>query len=92
MMRVQVRDQGDAVSLQICGRLTGCWVPELEECWRNLQAGRSAKRLAVDLRGVTFIDTAGERLLQSMHHEGASFLVTGLLIQQIVDQITGSSK
>jgi len=91
-MRVQVRDQGGAVSLQVCGRLAGCWVLELEECWRTLQAGCPPKRLAVDLRGVTFIDTAGERLLQSMHRQGAKLLAAGLLNQEIIDQITGSSK
>ena len=91
-MRVQVRDQGDTVSLQICGRLAGCWVPELEQCWHTARAGHPAQKLAVDLRGVTFIDPAGERLLRSMHREGASFVAAGLLIQEIVDQVTGGSK
>jgi len=50
------------------------------------------QKLAVDLRGVTFIDPAGEQLLKSMHRDGASFLATGLLIQEIVNQITGSAR
>ena len=92
MMKVQVRDSEDAVVLQVCGRVAGCWVPELEKCWQGAHEGRPKSKFAVDLRGVTFIDSQGEALLRSMHHEGARFLVAGLLIQEIIDQITGSSK
>jgi hypothetical protein len=46
----------------------------------------------VDLRGVTFVDPAGKRLLQRMHREGATFLASGLLIQEVVDQVTGGSR
>ena len=92
MMRVQIRDEDGKLSLQVCGRLAGCWVPELERCWRGAQAGHEGRKLAIDLRGVTFIDPAGESLLQSMHREGASFVATGLHIQEIVDHITGGLK
>ena len=91
-MRVQILEQGETVSLHVCGRLAGCWVPELEQCWRATRAGHPDQKLAVDLRGVTFIDPAGQHLLQSMHRDGASFLATGLLTQEIVDQVTGCSK
>ena len=92
MMRVQIRDEGVVVHLQVCGRLAGCWVPELERCWRDAQATRGNRKLAVDLRGVTFIDPAGECLLESMYREGASFVATGLHTQEIVDHITGGLK
>lgn len=74
--------------LQINGRLAAEWVGELEQCWR---AG-AVPGILVDLRGVTFIDQSGERLLRRMHREGASFLPGGLLVREVVNQITGGSK
>ncbi|HLK17893.1 MAG TPA: hypothetical protein VKT81_03020 [Bryobacteraceae bacterium] len=92
MMKVQVREIDDTVTLQVCGRVAGDYVPELEHCWCAARASHPQSRLAVDLRGVSFIDPAGESLLHSMHREGASFLAAGLLIQEIVNQIVGDSK
>ena len=92
MMKVQVREAGDAVVLQVCGRVAGCWVQELAKCWLAAREGHPMCEFAVDLREVTFIDSSGQALLRSMHREGARFQVAGLLIEEIVDQITGSSK
>jgi len=92
MMKVQIREHGEDLNLQVCGRVAGCWVAELERCWRVASETHPHQSLSVDLRGVTFIDRAGEELLGSMYRQGASFQATGLLIQEIVDQITGSSK
>ena len=74
--------------LQVNGRLAAEWVRELEECWRSGQN----KQILVDLRGVTFIDESGERLLRRMHRDGATFLSGGLLVREVVNQITGGSK
>ena len=92
MMKVQVRDATGGVVLQVCGRVAGCWVPELERCWMTARAEHPDTKVAVDLTGVSFIDPAGERLLASMHRAGASFSAAGVLIQEIVNQITGTSK
>ena len=92
MMKIQVREMGDDVVLQVCGRVAGCWVPELEKCWQGAHAGHPKSTFAVDLRDVTFIDSQGEAVLRSMHDAGARFLTGGLHIQGIVDQITGKSK
>jgi hypothetical protein len=92
MLKAQYRELGDQVVLQICGRLAEGWVAELERCWQTAMTDYPGHRLSVDLRGVTFIDQKGEFLLRSMHRNGASFQASGLLIQEVVHQITGSSK
>jgi anti-anti-sigma regulatory factor len=93
MMKAQVRESGDQVTLQVCGRLAAeCWVGELEKCWQAARAKYHGQRIVVDLRGVTFIDQTGERLLESMHRDGATFLTAGLLVQEMVSQITGGAK
>jgi anti-anti-sigma regulatory factor len=84
MMKAQFRERDGEIVLHVCGRLADEWVHELEKSWQE-----SRTRL-VDLRGVSFVDPAGRRLLQRMHREGATFLASGLLIQEVVAQVTGS--
>jgi anti-anti-sigma regulatory factor len=90
MMRVELGG-ADASALRIHGRVAGCFVAELAKAWRETRIGQTGP-ISVDLSGVTFVDAAGERLLRTMHSEGACFLAGGLLIQEIVNQITGESK
>lgn len=93
MMKAQVRESGDQVILQVCGRLTAeGWVSELEKCWQTARLKYQGRPIVVDLRGVTFIDQAGQRLLETMHRDGATFLAAGLLIQEVVNQIAGGAK
>jgi len=86
MMRAQFRERDGEVVLQVCGRLAEGWVGELEKSWRE------RKTKLVDLCCVSFVDAAGRRLLQRMHREGARFLASGLLVQEVVDQVTGGRK
>lgn len=86
MMKAQFRERDGEIVLQVCGRLAEGWVEELEKSWQE----RRVK--LVDLRGVSFVDPAGRRLLQRMHRDGATFLASGLLVREVVDQVTGGSK
>lgn len=88
MMLARVNQIDGHPVLQVSGRLAAGWVRELEQFWH----GEQNKRILVDLRGVTFIDESGERLLRRMHRDGARFLSGGLLVREVVDQITGGSK
>lgn len=92
MMKAQLRHSEDKIILQVCGRLAEGWVTELARCWHNARTSYTGIHICVDLRGVTFIDQAGERLLETMHREGASFLTAGLLIQEVVNQVTSGLK
>jgi anti-anti-sigma regulatory factor len=92
MMRAEFRELEDRVVLKVYGRLTEGWVAELEGCWRTARITHPRSQVSVDLRGVTFIDQAGEGLLQLMHRDGASFLADGLMIREVVSQITGGPK
>ena len=91
-MRAEFRELEDRVVLKVCGRLTEGWASELEECWKANRAAHPHGEISVDLRGVTFIDKAGEALLHLMHRDGASFLAEGLMIREVVSQVTGGSK
>ena len=85
-MKAQFRERDGEIVLQVCGRLVEGWVDELEKSWRENRTTQ------VDLRCVSFVDSAGRRLLQRMHREGARFLASGVLVQEVVAQVTGGSK
>jgi hypothetical protein len=92
MMKAQFHEHGDKITIQVCGRLVQGWVEELERCWIAARLTNPQAHFAVDLRAVSFVDPSGERLLRSMHGEGATFLAAGVLIQDVVNHITGGKK
>ena len=51
-----------------------------------------AGNCAVDLTGVTFIDQAGRYLLQLLHRDGVRFVASSLMLQDILDHITGTTE
>jgi len=62
-------------TVRLEGRLAGPWVTECDRCWQMLASSLGSKRVRVDLRGVTHIDSNGRRLLTAIHQEsGAEFL------------------
>jgi anti-anti-sigma regulatory factor len=87
MMKIQMREVGDQLILQVEGRLAGAFVPELENCWQNARAGQPSRKISVDLKSVTCVDRAGRYLLQLMHSHGVGFLRAGLAIQDVLEQV-----
>ena len=87
-MKVTI-DQRDreAVILKIEGRLFGLRVPELHRAWQELAPSLGSRKLFVDLRGMTFIDATGRRLLAEIHQEtGAKFLADTPLTKYFAEQ------
>jgi len=88
MMKIEIGEDAGQLTLKVEGRLAGPWVCEMERCWRTARRNYPSGRFLVDLTDVTYIDQAGQYLLQLMHGDGASFVATGLMTQSIVNQIT----
>ena len=75
MLRITVNQQPEAATLRLEGRVVGPWVDELERAWRSLAASLGSKKLFFDLCGVTYMDTAGQRILADIHKgSSAKFL------------------
>jgi anti-anti-sigma regulatory factor len=91
MLKITLHDATGQPCLELEGRLAGAWVCELEHCWHTAQAGHPNRTLSVDLTGVTFIDHAGRYLLQLMHRGGVRLVGSGLMVQDILDHIRGST-
>jgi anti-anti-sigma regulatory factor len=89
MLKITIHDAAGQRRLELEGRLAGVWVSELEHCWRTAQASHPNRTLAVDLTSVTFIDQAGRYLLRLMHRNGVRFVASDLMLQDILDHVTG---
>ena len=87
MMKIQMTEFDDQLTLQVEGRLAGAFVPELEACWQSARANQPNRKIAVDLKSVTCIDRAGRSLLQLMYRNGVGFLRAGLAVQDILEQV-----
>jgi anti-anti-sigma regulatory factor len=89
MLKITIHDAAGQRRLELEGRLAGVWVSELEHGWRTAQASHPNRTLAVDLTSVTFIDQAGHYLLRLMHRNGVRFVASDLMLQDILDHVTG---
>jgi anti-anti-sigma regulatory factor len=88
MIRIQMKELGAELVLQVEGRLAGAFELELlKDCWQAARAKQPNRKISVDLKSVTCIDQAGRRLLQSMHGHGVDFLGAGLATQDILEQV-----
>jgi hypothetical protein len=87
MMKIQTSAAGDHLVLLVEGRLAGAFVPELENCWLAARLEQPARKISLDLKGLTCIDRSGRELLQSMHRGGVGFLRAGMAIQDILEEV-----
>jgi anti-anti-sigma regulatory factor len=68
--RVDASDRRRTLKLE--GKLLAPWIGELEKACREARAARSP--LCLDLRGLTFVDAEGARLLASVIGDGAQVI------------------
>lgn len=87
MLRITTAEDSHATTFRLEGKLAGPWVRELEECWRSGACGLH-RGLRIDLREVTFIDTAGKELLAKLHQDGAELVAADCMTKAIIETIT----
>ena len=73
MLRVEVRDSANSLSLKVQGRFTGS---DAENARALIARCRDGMRLVIDLTDVTFIDSAGEEVLSFFGRFGAEFVAS----------------
>ena len=70
MLRVEIHESANSVSLKLEGRFTG---DDAENTRTLIRRCREGMRLVVDLTDVTFIDSMGEEVLSFFARFGAEF-------------------
>ncbi len=84
MFRACYSDTADTQRWSLHGRLAGPWVDELRSCWKRARARSPLSRVIVDLKEVTCIDPAGEKLLGEMRRAGAELIAAGVEHQHLL--------
>ena len=85
MLKITTNGSDDSTRITLEGRLVGPWIEELERCWREAKESAAARRLIVDLTGVTFVEQEGKALLTRMYQAGAELIATGCCMRSIVE-------
>jgi ABC-type transporter Mla MlaB component len=86
MLRITTYSTADSLTFQLEGRLVGPWVTELRECWRRSPCD-DKRAVHVDLRGVTYVDAAGETLLADLYRQGADLFACDCQMKAVVAEI-----
>jgi hypothetical protein len=86
-LRITQKEDQDAVTLKLEGKVAGPWVRELDRTWRSVAASLGTKRLLVDLCGVTNIDIDGNRVLADICKETcAQFVADNPMTKYFADR------
>jgi hypothetical protein len=84
MLRVEIRDSADTLTLKLEGRFTGDDAAHT----RTLAARFAARgKLLVDLTEVVFVDAAGEEVLSSLGHFGAEFVAPNSYVLDVCERL-----
>ena len=79
--------------MKLEGRMVGPWVAECQRAWHALEPSLSAKKLALDLRGVNFVDESGVQLLQRMYRATQpEIFANSPLTKHFAELATGTTK
>lgn len=79
--------------MKLEGKMVGPWVAECRRAWLALTSSLCAKKLTLDLCGVTFIDEAGLDLLREIYAATRAEMVTSSpLTKHFAEQVMQSTK
>ena len=87
MLRISVESEPGQVRLKLEGKLSGIWVDELEDAWREVESTRCGRSLCLDLSAVEHVDRAGEYLLALVARSGAQLIVSGTALRELSRKI-----
>lgn len=87
MLRIKTQDTPQRMTLKLEGDVSGVWVCELLEAWREARRSLDGRALVVDLSGVGRVDKAGEYLLALIRCHGSQLSGSGLVIGDLLETI-----
>ena len=66
------------------GGIVGPWAAELDKAWQSARDSLGARKLLVDLTGVTVISQDGTHVLNNMKGDGAEFVCRGVYVKHVL--------
>jgi ABC-type transporter Mla MlaB component len=87
MLRITVQESENSRTVLLEGKVVGLWVEEFDRTWHSLEPSLGSKKLQIDLRGVSYVDARGRRLLQEIYRKvQAHFVADSPLTQYFADE------
>ena len=86
-MKITIDASEHFVTLKIEGRVADVFVAEVQRAWQGLVPSIGQRKFSVDLRGVTFMDSAGRQQLAQIYAQtGAEFIATTPMTKYFVEE------
>lgn len=86
-MKITINEGSKAATLRLEGRVTGPWVAEFQRAWNSISASLGTKQLAIDLRGVTYMNSDARRILAEIHKKTrAQFLADSPMTKYFAEE------
>jgi ABC-type transporter Mla MlaB component len=86
MLRITIKKEESVETWDLEGKLAGDWVKELEQCWKQ-NSPKPGIPVQLNLKAVSYIDTAGKQLLIEMHGRGVEIKGCGCMTRAVVEEI-----
>jgi ABC-type transporter Mla MlaB component len=87
VLRISMTQETARATLKVEGKVVGPWAAELDKTWRGLWAQTKQPTMQLDLRGVTFVDANGARILHEIvRMTGAEVFADSPLTQYFAKQ------
>lgn len=92
-MRITVQENSEKVTIKLEGSASGEGLKELERTWRSHRCALGARKLVLDLRGVTFITPEAMGILTGIYQEALpEFQTSTLIAKHAVEEIVNDHK
>jgi len=86
MLKITNHEDQGTHTIKLEGKIGGPWVEELHRTWTALAPSLGSRKLQLDLRGVTFADDKGRKLLREIYQKThAGFLTDSPLTKYFAD-------
>jgi len=67
VLKITILEDPKVVTVKPEGRIAGDWVAEFRRTWKDLATNLGSRKLCLDIRGVTFMDENGRKLLAEIY-------------------------
>jgi hypothetical protein len=75
--------------LKLEGRIAGPWAAELDRFWEQTAPRSKQRKLSIDLRGTTYADADGIRVLKAIYSQtGATILAGTPWTRYLAEEVT----
>ena len=86
-MKITINATEHFVTLKIEGRVADVFVAEFQRAWQKLVPSIGERKFSIDLRGVTFMDSAGRQQLAQIYAQtGAEFVAITPMTKYFVEE------